>query len=264
MHAVPGSEALAGEALGQGGGTPLVLIHAFPFDGRMWRRQRNALGEGRPLLIPDLFGFGRTPLPAGGSSLEKQADGLARFMEEMGLGRAILCGLSMGGYVALAFAQRHRERLAGLVLADTRAAGDSEAARKARTANAARVRAEGVGLLAREMVPKLLSPASIGRSPALAAEVESLIREQAPESVAAALEAMRDRPSREGILAEAACPVLVVAGSEDALTPAAEARAMACECADAHFVEIAGAGHLSNMEAPTAFNAAVLDFAAKL
>jgi pimeloyl-ACP methyl ester carboxylesterase len=120
---------LAGETHGAGGGIPLILIHAFPFDGRMWDSQRGTLSAGRRLLVPDLRGFGRSPLPKSPHSIDEHARDVAEFLATNSVERTVLCGLSMGGYVALAFAALFPERLAGLVLADTRAGADTPAAK---------------------------------------------------------------------------------------------------------------------------------------
>lgn len=228
-----------------GAGRPLVLLHAFPFDGRMWRR--TAADLERQVIAPDLRGFGESaPAPF---SIADLADDVAALLDVLGLERAAVGGLSMGGYVALAFAQRHPARLAALVLADTKAGPDTPEARKARGEAIALVQAKGVEAYLEQNLPRLLAP---GASHAVRDDVRSLGRQQ-PGSVIAGLEALRDRPDRRGELAAIRAPTLVIVGAEDALTPPTEARAMADAIPGARLVEIAGAGHLSNLEAPAAF-----------
>ncbi len=222
--------------------TPLVLLHAFPFDGRMWRRTK----VDRQLITPDLRG----------DSISAMADEVAALLERSGIERAIVGGLSMGGYVSLAFADRHPQRLAGLVLADTKAGPDTPEARTARDEAMELVRAQGVGAYLEKMLPKLLSP----NAPAeVVAEARALALADSG-TVIAGLGALRDRPDRRPGLPRIACPTLVIVGSEDVVTPPAEAAAMVAAIPGATLVTIPGAGHLANLEAPDAFSSAITAF----
>jgi pimeloyl-ACP methyl ester carboxylesterase len=184
------------------------------------------------------------------------ADDVAALLDELGVPMAAVGGLSMGGYVALAFARRHPARLSALILADTRAAADSEAARQAREDGIAKVLAGGTSEFLDGIPFRLLSGKA---DDALRRRVRGLA-EQRPEGIIAALAAMRDRPDRTAELGELRCPTLVVAGAEDSVTPPSEAQAMARAIPGARYVDIPGAGHLSNLEAPEAFDAAVNSF----
>jgi 3-oxoadipate enol-lactonase len=236
-----------------GDGPPLVLLHAFPFDRRMWRETVAALAAaaGRHrVIVPDLRGFGTAPL-AGPYGVADLADDVAALMDAKGLPRATIVGLSMGGYVALAFAARHGARLEGLVLADTRAGPDGDEARRGRDEAIALVEAQGVEAYVERQLPRLLSPHA---PDALRARTRDLAR-QTPAAVTMGLAALRDRPDRRGELALIACPTLVIVGAEDVLTPPAEAAAMASAIPGARYVELPGVGHLANLEAPAAFAA---------
>ncbi len=239
-----------------GAGAPLVLLHAFPFDRRMWRQTAEALAAGRRVLVPDMRGFGGSPLGVG-FSIADLADDLAAFLDTLGLPRAAVGGLSMGGYVALAFAHRYPERLDALVLADTKAGADSPQAQQGRDQAIALVRELGVGAFVERQLPKLLSPSA---APQLRASARAIALDQSGEAVIAALQALRDRPDRRDELGGIACPTLVVVGSEDVLTPPAEAAAMASAIPGARLVTIPGAGHLANLEAPAAFEAVLAAF----
>jgi len=237
---------LAYEVVGQG--RPLVLLHAFPFDRRMWQ---GTAAPDRQLILPDLRGFGETPLrPFGIADL---ADDVASLLDALGLPRAAIGGLSMGGYVALAFVRRHRDRTQALFLADTKAGPDSAEARAARGEAIELVRGQGVGAYLENLLPRLLAPAA-GES--LRRQLRTL-GAQRPETVIAGLEALRDRPDRRPELGAITCPTTIVVGAEDALTPPAEARAMAEAIRGARLVEVPGAGHMSNLESPEAFSAAL-------
>jgi 3-oxoadipate enol-lactonase len=253
-------DTLSGERREGAAGLPLVFLHAFPFDRRMWGPQVSALEGSRVLHAPDLLGFGSTPLPEGTVGLERQADAIACYLDAAHVPRAAFCGLSMGGYIALALAERHPDRMAALVLSDTRATADTEPVRLNRTAAAERVLRDGVAGLAEEMIPKLLG--AVTRRDQTEAEdlVRSIMTSQRPATVAAALLAMRDRPDRTEALRALDCPVLVVVGEEDVMTPPDEARSMMGLCRDGRLAVLPGASHLANLDAPDLFSGLLREF----
>jgi pimeloyl-ACP methyl ester carboxylesterase len=254
MKASIGTRQMAYESVGSG--PALVLVHAFPFDSRMWRKTAAALAGQRRVITPDIRGFGLSDLGAGGFSIADLADDVAALLDALGLPVATVGGMSMGGYVALAFARRHRDRLQSLILADTKAAADTPEARQGRAAAIALVETRGVAAMLEKQLPRLLSASA---SDSLRAEVRALGAQPA-DTVIAAIRALRDRPDRTAELPEIAAPTLIVVGSDDALSPLAEARAMAAALPHARVAEIPGAGHLSNLENPDAFAAALAGF----
>ena len=239
-----------------GGGKPLVLIHAFPFDGQMWTATAQALSSRCRVIVPDMRGFGESGLGGSDPSIADMADDVAAMLDGLGIERAAVGGLSMGGYVALAFAARHRARLERLILADTRAAADSEVARAGRADALALVANEGVPALVERQLVALLSPAASE----LVREQVRVLGRQSPEGVSAGIRALRDRPDRRAELSAIACPTLVIVGTEDKISPPAEMAGMASAIPGARLVEIAGAGHLSNLERPNDFVDAVANF----
>jgi pimeloyl-ACP methyl ester carboxylesterase len=247
-----------------GVGTPVVLLHAFPLDSRMWLPQVEALG-GYEVIVPDLRGFGAGAALAGEvSDMDLMADDIALLLDERKLERVVLCGLSMGGYVALAFARRHMDRLGGLVLCDTRAGADSDDARAARLAMVERVLAEGVGFLPETMVPRLLGETTRRDQPELVASVTQTILDQHPRGIAAAQRGMAARPDSTEVLSRITVPTLVITGLEDALIEPEESREMAASIRDSRLVQVPGAGHLVNLEKAELVNEALLDFLAPL
>jgi 3-oxoadipate enol-lactonase len=181
-------------------------------------------------------------------------------MDAAGIDRAVVVGLSMGGYVAFRLYSLAAERVAGLVLADTRAVADDEAARAKRTDQAARSRREGVGWLEEDLLPLLVGQTTRDERPEVVAAVRGIMAQADPEGVARALEAMRDRPDSTPNLGEVRVPVLVLVGEEDTLTPVEEARRIAAGVPDVRLSVIRGAGHLANLEAPARFNEDLLRF----
>ncbi|WP_367135979.1 alpha/beta fold hydrolase [Saccharothrix sp. HUAS TT1] len=226
---------------------PLVLLHAFPLDSRMWDGVRDLL---KP-ITPDQRGGGRSP------DLVAVADDVLRLLDQRGIERAVVGGCSMGGYVAMALLRRDPSRVAGLVLADTRAGADAEEARANRFTMAARVEAEGVGWVPETVVSGLLGPAP---DAAVVERVRELVLAQDPAEVAWAQRAMAARPDSTRVLAEADVPALVLVGEHDVLTPPALARELAGVLRRGECVELPGVGHLTPLEAPGAFASAVLDW----
>ncbi len=236
----------------------VVLLHAFPFDRRMWGAQCGALSASHRVLAIDLPGFGESPLHPGAGGLDAWADLLEDVLDGIvGEAGLVLVGLSMGGYVALRLAARAPDRIEGLVLADTRATADSAEARAARDQAIFSVRRHGVVAIADALLPKLLSSGAPER---VVQSARELILAQRPEAVTAALVAMRDRPDSTSVLAGLEVPVMVMVGAEDTLTPPDDAEAMARTVPGSWLVRVPRAGHLANLEAPAAFNRALSGF----
>ena len=237
--------------------TPLVLLHPFPLDAGFWSAVIPALAAGRTVEALDFPGLGAAPLEDS-PTVDGFADAVARRIAAMPGGRAAVCGLSLGGYTALALAARHPERVAALVLADTRAEPDTPEARQGRLDSAALVRAEGPGAFLDGFIPRLVAR---GDDAALGA-ARAIADAQRPEGIARALEALAGRADRRPDLAAMTMPTLVIVGSEDALTPPPLSEAMVAALPDASLLVMAGAGHLSALERPGEFAAAVEAFLA--
>jgi 3-oxoadipate enol-lactonase len=237
----------------------LLLVHGFPLDRRLWAAQMKALVNLTRVIAPDLRGCGRSEVVPGPLTMEQHADDLAALLDRLAIRRAVVAGLSMGGYVAFALWRRHPERVQGLILADTRAEPDSEAARAGRDAAAVKVQQAGAAAYADEMLSRLLAPPSRG-SARIAGAARRMMAEQPVEGIVAALAGLRDRVDSRPTLATITVPTLVVGGEADVITPPADVQAMAAAIPSARLEVIPGAGHLSPLENPRAFNAAVRAF----
>jgi pimeloyl-ACP methyl ester carboxylesterase len=248
-----------------GTGLPVVLLHAFPLSSPMWRDVRTELGDRCRLLTPDQRGFGGSPLGDAPPSLDVVADDVAALLDRLGLDRVVLGGLSMGGYATMAFLRRHPERVLAVVLADTKAATDGEAAAANRERIASRLDAEGTtDALLEDVLPPLLGPATVRDRPWVAGRVHGLVEHSSPPAAAWAQRAMAARPDSLATLREVAVPALVIRGAEDALSSQEDSQAMADALPQGQLVVLDGVGHLSAVEDPPAFAAVLADFLGRL
>jgi 3-oxoadipate enol-lactonase len=244
-----------------GAGPAVLLLHAFPLDHRIWDAQIEALATSYRVIAPDLRGFGQSEATGGRVSMSQFAADLAGLLDELGVTAPVtLAGLSMGGYIALAFWQAYAHRLQALILCDTRAAADPPDVAAGRLATAERVLAEGAEFLAQSMLPRLLSPHTIQRRPEIVAALRQVILANDPRGIAAAACGMAVRPDMTAALGRIRCPTLVIVGHDDAAAPPSEMRAIAAAIPAARFVEIADAGHLSSVEKPVEVSGAMLEF----
>jgi pimeloyl-ACP methyl ester carboxylesterase len=244
-----------------GTGPPVVLLHAFPFSRAMWRPQVEALHSSYRVITPDLRGFGGSAPFTGTPSVDTMADDVAALLDALGASEpVVLGGLSMGGYVSLAFARRHGQRLRGLILADTRAEPDGPEARANRDRMIAFARDHSAADVVEQLLPKLLGERTRATKPDVVDEVRRIGSAQPVHGVITALQAMRDRPDATAVLANVSVPTLVLVGAEDTATPLAAAQVLATGIRGARLVTIADAGHLSSLECPGRFNEAVSGF----
>lgn len=242
----------------RGSGRPIVFLHAFPLNQSMWNDQVEALSGDYRVITPDWRGFGgSSPGPA---TMDDFADDLAGLLDHLGVTEPIICGLSMGGYAAMAFLRRHPGRISALILADTRSTPDTEEARRTRLETAASVRRDGVAILLPGMTQRLLGQSTLATRPDIVERVNSMILSANSEGVARALEAMAAREDSTGLLRNVDVPTLIICGEEDVLTPPAEASQMSRAVHGSQLTLIAGAGHLPNIEKSAEFNETVMAF----
>lgn len=248
--------------LESGAGEPFVLLHAFPLSAEMWAPLHAAPIDGWRLITPDLRGFGQASgHPA--TSMDDHADDVLALLRRQGIERAVIGGLSMGGYIALAIYRRAEQRVRALVLADTRAEADTEQARGNRLVMQQTAREGGPAAIADAMVPKLLGPAARA-SRELPDRVRALIVANRAPAIVDALEALKTRPDSTPLLSSITCPTLIIVGEADELTPVSAAETLQRDIARATLFVLPESGHLSNLEQPDAFRAALQTFLATL
>ena len=245
-----------------GSGTPLVLLHGFPLTRHLWDAQRAALSSHCRVITPDLRGFGESAALAhdGRLTMARHADDVAALLDALAIDRAIIGGLSMGGYVTLAFWRRHRDRVRALVLADTRASADSDATRERRVATIALARAEGALAVADAQIASSLGATTRRTHPALVHRMRDMMATVSVATLIAAQEGMLARDDATPWLGTIDVPTLLVVGDEDAISPAKEMRAMHERIPGSVLEVIEQSGHLSPVEQPARFDEALVRF----
>lgn len=244
-----------------GSGVALVLIHGFPHDRTLWTPQVHGLVDRARCIAPDLRGFGDSSA-APPYDMDRYADDVIGVLDRLRLRTAVICGLSMGGYVAFALWRRHRARVRGLILVATRPGADSPEAVEKRRGMIELARTRGAGAVADAMMPGMVGKTSREKNPDVVEAVRAMLASAPVTGIVGALEAMIGRPDSTPDLATIDVPTMVVAGDEDALIPLAEARAMHQAIRGSRLEVVTGAGHVVNRERPAAFNHLVSEFLA--
>lgn len=261
MIALVGNTEIAYDDVGSG--LPVVFLHAFPLNRTMWDPQVTALvGESRCIAI-DLRGLGESK---GGPpySMDRYADDVASVLDTLRIERAVVAGLSMGGYIAFAMWRRHRERIRALVLADTRATADTEETAERRRELIRVAETQGMTAVANAQITGLVGKTTRERRPDIYDSMHRMIAQAPPRGVIGALQALMERPDSTETLSTIDVPTLVVCGDEDALTPPKDNAKLAEAIRGSRFEVLQGAGHLSNVERPAAFNTVLSEFLASL
>ena len=243
----------------------ILFIHGFPFDHRMWRHQLAGLARWQ-CIAPDLRGArgGEVPSAPSAYTMTTYADDLVALLDRAQIRQAVVCGLSMGGYIIFELLRRHPHRVRAAILCNTKAGADTADGKRGRDALAAKAQREGAFAVAGELVPKLLARETQQQRTEVVREVTEMIERQPVAGIVGALHALRERPDSTPLLARLKLPVLVVAGDDDQIAPAAGMKEMADAIPSAEFVLVTGAGHLAPLEQPEQVNEALAAFLEKL
>jgi 3-oxoadipate enol-lactonase len=242
-----------------GSGTALLLVHGFPHDHRLWESQLTGLPTHARCIAPDLRGFGGSTV-RGSYSMDRYADDLAEFLGTLGIPRAVVCGLSLGGYIAFAMLRRHPALVRALVLADTRATPDTTEMRENRARLVALVEHEGMDPLAERQLEGSVGRTTLAERPHVVDALRRMMTSAPAEGAIGALRAMMERPDSTPQLARIGVPTLVVGGAEDTITTPDVLRALADAIPGSRLELLDGCGHVSAMERPDAFNQAISRF----
>jgi 3-oxoadipate enol-lactonase len=243
----------------KGAGRPLVLLHGFPLDLRMWTAQIDDLSSRWRVIAPDFRGFGKSAI-SGPFTVPSLAADIHEFLQSLGALPCVLAGLSMGGYVAMNYARKFPGDLRGLILLDTKDAADNAEQRENRNRMIEVVRSKGSPAIAELMIGKLLSPDTASHRPEIVKSLRNMMEACPALTIEHALAALRDRPDMTDELPKIATPTLIVVGEADALTPVAVAEKMHKRIPKSQLAIIPGAGHMSPMEQPSLVNRAMRQF----
>jgi pimeloyl-ACP methyl ester carboxylesterase len=246
-------------------GIPLFFIHGYPLNRHIWDPQLESLADTARLIAPDLRGHGDSDVTSGPYSMDMLADDCLALLEALGItGPAVLCGLSMGGYVSFAFYRKYPERVAGLILAATRSGEDSPEGKANRDKAADLARQGGPGAIVESMLPKMLSPKSYAERSGLVDSVREIMLSSSLDGILGDLMGMKSRPDSTPALNLIDKPTLILHGNDDQLIPTSEAIAMHAAIPGARLQLLPDAGHLLNIEQPLLFNKAVREFEMEL
>ena len=244
-----------------GAGRTLVLLHAFPLNAAMWQDQIDHVPDGWRFIAPDLRGFGAMPTDdAQAVTIDDYAGDVLGLLDALAIEKAVVGGLSMGGYVTFAMFRQAPSRFDGVVLADTKAPADTPDGRAARRAMSDLLRTAGVREVVDGLLPRLVGETTRRERPDVLARARTLMESSSAAAIESALHALMTRPDSTPDLDRIACPALVIVGQEDAVTPPAEAELLASSIAGAELAALPRVGHLSNLEAPDVFSGALAGF----
>lgn len=241
-------------------GVPVVLLHGYPFNLSLWNEQVAALSSSYRVIAPDLRGLGESDASPGPATMNRMAQDVAALLDQLQISRVAIGGLSMGGYVTLAFYKQFPSRVRALILADTRAQADTEEGKQLRFQQAEKALAEGMAAIADSMLPKLLTPDTVSKRPELVKRVRDMMLKTKPEGAAGALLGMAERDDQTALLSRITCPALIIVGQEDPITPVADSEKMKREIAGSQLVVMEKAAHVSNLERPEQFNEEMVRF----
>jgi pimeloyl-ACP methyl ester carboxylesterase len=244
-----------------GNGKPFVLIHAFPLSNEMWEAQADLLAaNGFRVILPDLPGFGKNDRTSPRYPITEMAEQIAEILDFLHIEKAIIGGLSMGGYVLCELFRIAPEKFSALILCDTTYLADTVEKRNSRFELISKIEAQGSSALIENMLPNLISEDTKRNNPALTVELENIFSKVNPVSAANALRSMAERKDNSEIIVQISVPTLLIFGEFDQVTNLENARRMHQMIPGSEFVIIEKAGHYSNLEQTVQFNKALLDF----
>ena len=245
----------------EGTGPPILFVHGFPLSHSMWQPQVFTFAGDHRVIVPDLRGFGESDVTEGTVTMEQYADDLLALLDELNVNEpVVLCGLSMGGYIAWQFQQKYADRLRALILCDTRAIADTPEGAENRQRLAKMVIENGSAAVASAMLPNLFSPATGDRDQSVIDELRQTIAATSPQGIAAASLGMAERPDVTPLLSSIETPTLLIVGEDDGISTPEEMKTIADAMPNARLEVIPKAGHMSPLENPKSVNAAIHGF----
>jgi len=248
-----------------GSGPPLLFIHGYPLHRQLWEGQWNALADAYQVIAPDLRGHGESESGVSPHTMQNLAQDCFDLLEKLGISASLyVCGLSMGGYIAMAMLRLHPERIAGLILTATRSAADTPEGKANRDKSILLAQAQGAKPIIDSMLPRLLSPKSLESRPEIVQTAHEIMSSISVNTIIKDLLGLKERPDSTSLLAASAQPTLIIHGADDQIVPLAEAQTLQKTIPGAQLTILPDAGHLLNLETPGLFNAAIRQFIRKI
>ena len=242
------------------GAIPVIFIHGFPFDKSMWQYQLDALRMVNRVIAYDIRGFGKSESGTEEAGMNRYADDLIAFMDALKIEKAVLCGLSMGGYIVLNAISRYPQRFEAVILCDTQCIADSSDARESRMKTIAIIKEGGKATFADAFIKKMFFSATYEINPNLVQRIRETIMATSDTTIIAALQALAEREETCSILNSIKVPSLIICGNSDVVTPLEQSRLMHSRIAGASIQIIHNAGHLSNLDQPVEFTKQISGF----
>jgi 3-oxoadipate enol-lactonase len=252
------------EDSGNSSALPIVLVHAFPLSHEMWQPQIDPLASKYRVISYDIRGHGKSGIGDGQYMLEFFVDDLIGLLDFLQLDKAVLCGLSMGGYIVLRAAERNPERIYAMILADTQSKSDSNEAKIKRTAAIKLLKTKGVQAYADSFAKGAFAPENYSGKTDAVDKIKQIIQSNTPLGIGGAILALAGRTDTTSFLSKVKIPTLIIVGESDALTPVSLSEEMRAQIPDSEMHVIGHAGHLSNLENPDEFNKHLLNFLDKI
>ncbi len=249
---------------GNPSGTPVVFIHGFPFSQAMWNPQVDLLSKTYRVITYDVRGHGESDIGDGQYMIEFFVDDFIGLLDHRKINKAVVCGLSMGGYIALRAIERNPERFRALILCDTRSEADPSEGRLKRAASIKTVKAQGVKVFAEGFVKAVCAPQTFQTKPDVVRFIQEIIEKTSPIGICGTLLALASRTDTTALLPNIKVPTLILVGEHDTLTPPSAAQAMKEKIPNSELQIIANAAHMSNLENPEAFNSKLGKFLERL
>lgn len=245
---------------GSSQGLAVIFIHAFPLNHRMWEPQFRVLPSNCYGVTYDVRGHGRSEAGDGQYTIEFFVDDLIAILDDLKINQAVLCGLSLGGYIALRATERYPDRVLGLVLCDTKSDADQNEAKIKRAASIFTVKTSGVDAFASRFIESVLTEATLKNKPDITNFVLQMIQENSVLGISGTLLALAARTETTSALHKITVPVLIMVGEQDKITPPSVSEAMFKALPNAQIFTVPHAAHLSNLENPNFFNEKLLSF----
>jgi 3-oxoadipate enol-lactonase len=245
-------------------GTPVVFIHGFPFDHTMWEPQMMALPNHFRAITYDLRGLGASDVGDGQYTIEFYVDDLIALLDHLVIEKAVVCGLSMGGYIALRAYERHADRFRALVLCDTKSEADSNEAKLKRSSTLRTIKSEGVAVFAEDFVKAIFAPQTFQARPEIISSIKQTMCFNSPLGICGAALALATRTDTSEVLSTITVPTQIIVGEHDKLTPPSVSESMKKQIPGADLHIIHEAAHMSNLENAPDFNKCLIDFLNKV